>query len=101
MATVEICDHVDLFKSSEHIASSFQFYNGLTGEIIDETIRDSVNLLKWNSQLRDGNGGHYRDLTDLRARVKFHYENEDSDWVELGSYDQTNPEQPVYSCDIE
>ena len=101
MATIGICDVITLFQSGEHRATSYQFYNGETGEIIDESIENTENLLSWNSQLSDGNGGHYRNLSDLRARVKLHYDGSDSEWIELGSYDQTNPEQPVYSCTVE
>ena len=57
MATISICDYVTAFQESEHIATSYQFYNGDTDEIIDESLIDTVNLLKWNSQLSDGVGG--------------------------------------------
>ena len=100
MATIEICDQVTVFIPGAHIASSFQFYDGDTDMVLDETIRDTVNLLKWNSQLARPEGGHYRDVTNLRARVRFHYDGYDSPWIELGSYDQKDPEQPVYSCSI-
>ncbi len=100
MATISICDYVTAFQESEHIATSYQFYNGDTNEIIDESLIDKVNLLKWNSQLSDGNGGHYRNLSNLRGRVKLHYENQDGDWIELGSYDQTDPNQLVHTCTI-
>lgn len=100
MATIKICDLITIFQDSEHIATSYQFYNGLTNDIIDESIRDTVNLLEWNSQLSDGEGGHFRNLTDLRARVMIHYETSDSEWLEIGSYDQTDPLQPIHSCVI-
>ena len=100
MATISICDYVTAFQESEHIATSYQFYNGDTNEIIDESLIDKVNLLKWNSQLSDGNGGHYRNLSNLRGRVKLHYEHQDGDWIELGSYDQTDPNQLVHTCTI-
>lgn len=100
MATISICDYVTVFQESEHIATSYQFYNGDTNEIIDESLIDKVNLLKWTSQLSNGNGGHYRNLSNLRGRIKMHYETQDGDWVELGSYDQTDPNQLVHTCTI-
>lgn len=100
MATIKICDYITVFQESEHIATSYQFYNGETNEIIDESLVDKVNLLKWTSQLSDGNGGHYRNLSDLRGRIKMHYDGSTSDWIELGSYDQTDPTQPVHVCTL-
>ena len=29
-----------------------------------------------------------------------HYETQDGDWIELGSYDQTDPNQLVHTCTI-
>lgn len=100
MATIKICDYVTAFQEGEHIATSYQFYDGTTNKIIDESIRDKVNLTKWTSQLQDGNGGHYRNLTDLRGKIRLHYDGQDGDWIELGSYDQTDVEQIVHSCTI-
>lgn len=100
MATISICDYVTAFQETEHIATSYQFYNGDTNEIIDESLMDRVNLLKWTSQLSDGAGGHYRNLSNLRGRVKIHYGNQDSVWLELGGYDQTDPNQLVHTCTI-
>lgn len=100
MATIKICDFITVFQEGKHIATSYQFYNGVNDDIIDESIRDTVNLTEWNSQLSDGEGGHYRHLADLRARVRMHYDDQDSKWIELGSYDQTDPLQPVHICTI-
>lgn len=100
MATIKICDFVTAFQEGGHIATSYQFYNGVTNDIIDESLVDTVNLLEWNSQLSDGDGGHYRNLTDLRARIKIHYDGDDSEWIELGTYNQTDPLQPVHTCTI-
>ncbi len=101
MATIKICDFITAFQEGDHIATSYQFYNGVTNDLIDESIYNTEKLIEWNSQLYDGNGGHFKNLSDLRARVMIHYgDGSDSGWLELGGYDQTDPLQPINSCII-
>jgi hypothetical protein len=100
MATIKICDFITAFQEGKHIATSYQFYDGVTNKVIDESIMNTVSLTEWTSELKDGNGGHYRNLSDLRARINIHYDGSDSGWIYLGSYDQTDPLQPIHTCTI-
>lgn len=101
MATINICDYIDVFKKSRVLSTSYEIYRGDTGEVIASNYKDPVNLTKWTSELSDGNGGHYRYEKDLRARAKFHYFEEESNWFEVGqSYDQVSIPQPIHTCNI-
>lgn len=101
MATIEICKYETLFMKAPHIATSYQIVNADTNTVIAENLYDKVNLLKWISQLSKGNGKHYRYETNLKARVNFHYDNgEESGWFIVGQYNQLDPLEPVYACDL-
>ena len=61
--------------------------------IIDESIEDHENLTEWVTELPKSNGGVYGDLESVYARVKLHYDNQETDWIVLNMCSQTN--QPV------
>lgn len=90
MATINICKIITLFQKSEHIATSYEIYDGETNELIDYSYRNDVQLTKWSSPLSRSDGSHYTDLTNLKSRFKLHYrDGTDSEWYELPGYDQT------------
>lgn len=95
MATIRIMSTKILFATAPHTSTSYQISKDINfTDIIDESIKDTVNLLEWNSPLEDGMGGHYKDLPIMYARVKFHFgtdTNKDSEWIVLDSFDQIHP----------
>lgn len=101
MATIEICDFLDVFKKANHSATSFRYIDGDTGQVLDQSLENKDNLFKWTSQLSDGKGGHYRKVKNLIAQAKFHYGKDSSDWVVVGDpYDQTAYPQLIHQCKI-
>ena len=101
MATIEICNYLDAFKKTNHSATSFQFYDADADKVLDQNLNDTVNLYSWTSELKDGKGGHYRNIKNMIGRVKFHYGKEITNWITVGiPYDQTAHPQIVHQCEI-
>ena len=101
MATIEVCAYLDIFKKTKHDATSFQFIDLDTGEVLSEKLKDKTNLYKWTSEISDGKGGHYRNIKNMVGRVKFHYGIYESEWVIVGKpYDQTAQPQLIHQCEI-
>lgn len=99
MATIKICKYETLFMKAPHIATSYQIIDANTNTVLDESLENKVNLLEWNSPLKKAGNKHHRYETNLKARVKFHYDNgEDSGWFIVGEYNQLDPLEPVYTC---
>lgn len=101
MATVEVCNYTALFVKSKHIATSYRLIDGDTNKLIDQNLYDKVNKLKWTSPLADGKGKHFRNLKNLKAEIRFHYEGEDSRWFPIGEpYDQTGEPPIIHACQV-
>lgn len=100
MATIKICDILTVFQKTDHCATSYEIYDGNTDNILDSSYEDEENLLIWKSELSKGDGTHYRDLENMRARFKLHYRDGSSTiWYELASYDQTAEKPIILTCD--
>lgn len=100
MATINLCEVITMFQKAEHYATSYEIYNGDDGTLIDSTYRDEENVESWTSQLSRGDGTHYRDVSNLRARFKMHYrDGSESEWYELDSYDQTAEKPIIHKCE--
>lgn len=101
MATIEICSYLDAFKKSNHSATSYQFYDADNDKVLDENLNDKNNLYEWTSELKNGKGGHYRNIRNMIGRVKFHYGKESTDWINVGEpYNQTAYPQIVHTCEL-
>lgn len=95
MATILIAKKVELFNKKPLTATSYQIANdNLFTDIIADNPKDSVNLLMWNTTLKDGSGNVIKDLGILHARVRFHFGDLDSevtDWIDLSEFDAQHP----------
>lgn len=91
---IVIEDYIDLSTKGYHNASSYQVALDENFEhIIDQTIKDKINVKSWHTMLPKIDGtGYYADLDKVYARVKVFIDNDESPWftvVPLNQNDQT------------
>lgn len=91
MAHINIYHFIGLgLDEQKHTATSYQIAKDAGfKEIIDQSLYDTVNLLFWNSPLPKGDGTYYKDMKQLHARVKIHFNESSSPWYVLKPDDQT------------
>jgi hypothetical protein len=93
MAKLEINDYIDIGTGGFHNATSWQVAKDPEfKEIIDESLKDTVNVKEWHTMLpkRPEDGpGYYADLDMLYARVKVHVDEYESPWEVLEPKSQT------------
>lgn len=96
MAYMQVLDYVDVGTGGEHDATSWQFAKDKDfTKIIDESLKDTVNIKKWHSMLpklpEDG-VGYYKDLDMLYGRFKIHVGDYESQWFEVDPKSQNYQE---------
>jgi len=94
MALLRIIDLIDINTKGFHNATSWQFaLDPDFTQIIDESLKDTVNVKEWHSMLPKITGdGYYADLDKLYARAKVWIDDNVSEWLEftpLNQNDQT------------
>lgn len=85
MAKLTILDVLDVGTGGFHNATSWQVaLDPDFTQIIDESLKDTVNVTEWHSMLPNIEGsGYYADLDNLYARVKAHVDDYESPWFVL------------------
>lgn len=88
MALLEVKDYIEIGSSVPHDASSWQVAKDKDfKKIIDESLKDRVNVKSWYTplpKLKEDGEGYYSDLSTLYARVKIFLGETESDWVVVG-----------------
>jgi len=91
MAQFELSNFLDIGTQSYHTYTSWQVTYDLAGKrIIDQSLRDPINLHKWISPLPDGNGGYHADLPAVYLFVRVHTLDTDSPWFYAGHANQND-----------
>jgi len=91
VAQFKLTNFIDLGTKGYHTATSWKVTLDRAGNnIIDQSLKDTVNLYHWMSSLPDGNGGHYADLSAVYLWVKVHILNDESDWYYAGVMNQND-----------
>lgn len=91
MAHITLTDFIDVGTTKDHDATSWQVaLDPKFEKIVDQSLKDPVNLLKWYTPLKriDGKPGYYKDEDALWARVKIHVEDYESEWFVIGPENQ-------------
>lgn len=79
MANLNITDIIEVGMTAPHIATDWQVaYDSSFEAIVDESIKDEENLLKWITPLYKENGEMYKGDEVLYARARVYYEGKDT-----------------------
>ena len=98
MATIKICSIDTAFLPAKITAARYKMVNTQNGDIVDTGLVSlPEDIYTWNSALEDGTGGSHIDL-ELASYVKFYFGKEETEWIEVGLYDQNDQAQPVWEC---
>jgi len=94
MALFKLNDFIDYHTHGSITEISWQVAldSGFT-QIIEESIKDHVNVREWYSMLPvigATDGSCYADLSNVYARVKIHIGLVDSDWFDMVPLNQNN-----------
>ena len=99
MATVKICNIDSTFLPSIITSARYKLVDISNGNIVDSGVVSLPDdIYTWKSSLDDGAGGAYRTL-HMMAYVKFYYAKSETEWIEIGSYNQNELPNAVWACD--
>lgn len=89
---IVISDYIDLCTKGYHNATTYQVaLDPEYKQIIDESIKDTVNVTEWHTMLpKIGGKGYYADLDKVYARVKIFIDDDESPWFELPPKNQND-----------
>lgn len=101
MATIKVCKSESVFLPSPITAMSYMIIDIDANEVLDYSYENTVDLIKWSSELRRPDGGHYTDRR-LRGVFRFHCSEWMSDWYEAtsGDYNQKDYTPKIWECTI-
>ena len=91
MAKFSIIDFIDVGTGGPHDATTWRVYKDKNKTILlDENIRDEVNLTTWKSPIpkEDGSGEFYCDLKEFYVEITIHANGHTSDPFLLGPFNQ-------------
>lgn len=91
MAKFTILDFIDIGTGGPHDATTWKVYKDPSKTVLlDQSIKDEVNLLSWKSPLpkEDGSGDYYFDLRNFVVEVSIHANGHTSDPFLLGPFNQ-------------
>lgn len=91
MAKISIIDFIDIGTGGPHDATTWKIFKDKEKTIlIDQSIKDTVNLIEWHSPLpkEDGSGEFYNDLREFYVEVTIHANGYDSDPKTTGPHNQ-------------
>lgn len=97
MASMSVEKYIDIGTGGTHHSSSWQFAKDPEfTKIIDQSLKDHINVKKWHSMLpklpedkTDPSADeYYTDLDEIWGRVKIHVGETDSDWFVIGPRSQ-------------
>ena len=98
MARLRVNDYIDICTNNTHNATSWQVaLDPDFTQIIDQSLKDTVNVKEWVTPLPkiDGNG-YYADLDNLYSRVKVHIDDTESPWFVMEPVNQ-NKQRVIYT----
>jgi len=103
LAVFRINDVISLGVNGRHNATSWQvFLDPELTQLIDESIKDTVNVKEWHSPLPKINEqGYYADLDNVYGRVKVFSDDDESPWFTLEPKNQNDQVVIVTEKDVE
>lgn len=105
MARLVVGDFIDMSTGASHDATSWVVAKDPEFNlIIDQSIRDTVNIKEWHTMLpkrsEDGEG-YYKAEEELWVKIQIHMGATDSNWLVIGPKSQTYQEIAISEDDKE